>query len=95
MLWWALENTVVNILDQSRKGDDRPVIAKFENTGVFESLVLLFWGMTWWPGWKVGKTQKPNNYLKSMSGEPLVAESWFAPLNDHKTWFTMAVLRHV
>ena len=95
LLWWVLENTVVIISDQSWKGDDRPIIENSKKPAVFEFLVFLFSGLTWWSGWKVGETQKPYNYLKSISREPLVVESWLIHQNDRKTSFTMDVLRHV
>ena len=54
------------------------------------------WGLTWWSGWKVGEiTFSGQNCTKSLFCELVVAESWFTPQNDRKTWFTVGALRHV
>ena len=43
-------------IDQSRKGNNHTVIANSKTAPDLESLESLFSGLTWWSGWKVGKT---------------------------------------
>ena len=92
-------------IDQSRKGNNHTVIANSKTAPDLESLESLFSGLTWWSGWKVGKTHfwgqnwtptppPPPNCPKSTSCKPLVIQSWLTPQNDCKTWFNMGVLRY-
>ena len=44
------------LMDQSRKGDDRPIIANSKIAAVLESIEGLFSRLTWWSDWKVSET---------------------------------------
>ena len=87
---------VLKVLDQSGKGDDRPIFANSEKNSCFwilrGSLCRIDLLIRLKDGWNpvFGPKLGPN-----IAQNPYLANRWLIPQNDYKALFTMDVLRYV